>query len=115
MWSRILYNGYEPDNKIFFTVLTEDDGTIIETREVTFSGMFNDGEMQLQIYKCNDGRYAHILDGKVTICETYDDAWNITPTFITTPDDFQDNTPIDVTDLDTEYEAENGLPNPPNV
>lgn len=100
MWSRIVYNGYEPDNKIFFTVECDDNGTILETHQVDFSGVFNDGKMQLQIYKRSDGKFAHILDGKTTICNTFDEAWGITPSFLTTPDEFKDNNPIDITEVE---------------
>ena len=108
-WGRKLYNAYEPDNEIFFSAECDDDGYIQEIYEVEFSGKFNDGEMRLHIYKCNDGRFAHVLDGEVTMCESYDEAWEITPSFLTTPDEFEETNSIDVT---RKY---SGPPSPPSV
>ena len=114
-WSRMLYNGNEPDNEILFSAECDDDGHILEIYDVSFSGRFNDAEMALQIYKCNDGRFAHILDGEVTMCETYDEAWGKTPSFLTTPDELEDIDPVDVTGSYNEWVAENGLPTPPDI
>ncbi|NES06308.1 MAG: hypothetical protein F6K22_27935 [Okeania sp. SIO2F4] len=114
MWSRKLYNGYEPDNEIFFSAECDDEGYILEIYDVRFVGAFNDGAMTLQIYKCADGRFVHILDDKVTMCDSYDEAWSKTPSFLTTPDHFEETNPQDVTEAYNQWVAENGLPQPPS-
>ncbi|MEM1171528.1 MAG: hypothetical protein AAGJ08_21210 [Cyanobacteria bacterium P01_H01_bin.35] len=51
----------------------------------------------------------------MTICDSYEDAWGKTPSFLTTPDEFEETSPVDVTGSYNEWLAENGLPTPPDT
>ena len=86
-WYRNLYNGYEPDNTIkLIGELTTDDTYV--AFEMWGSLTFNDGHFFVSIYRTENKDFAWRIDDQTGIANSFIDAWEIMPAYITDPDDY---------------------------
>ena len=91
IWYRYIYNGYEPDNRITFYGIETDTPDRFVADELTFFGGFNDGAMSCSIIKMDDGTYSAIVDDKEIFCNSFAEAWEQLPGFLTHPDYFEES------------------------
>ncbi|NEP83913.1 MAG: hypothetical protein F6K39_40785 [Okeania sp. SIO3B3] len=96
MWKRLLCNACEPDNILW--IQGYEDNNIIKADNFYFSGRFNDGDMSLDISKLDSGKFRFVLDGDITICDTLEDALSMMPSFLSSPDHFEDGKLIDISE-----------------
>ncbi|MEM1170618.1 MAG: hypothetical protein AAGJ08_16430 [Cyanobacteria bacterium P01_H01_bin.35] len=90
-WKRYIYNGYEPGNVITFDGVETDIPGRFVADGLSFFGAFNDGAMNCSITKMGDGNYRVIVDDKDTLCDSFDNAWEKLPAFLTHPDHFEES------------------------
>jgi len=85
-WYRYLFNGYEPDNAIKLT------GELIDDRYVVFemwgSLNFNDGHFFVSIHRKEDDKFVWRKDDESGVENSFIDAWDSMPAYITDPDHY---------------------------
>jgi hypothetical protein len=97
-WFRFLYNGYEPDNIVQLTGELTHDGTKYVVFQMSGRLVFNDGCFFVSIYRTEDHIFCWRKDDTTGIADSFIDAWEQMPAYVTNPDDYEES-PIFCHDL----------------
>jgi len=92
-WFRFLYNGYEPDNIIQLTGELTRDGTKYVVFQMSGRLVFKEGDFFVSIWRTEDQKFLWRKDDITGIADSFIEAWENMPTFVTSPDD-EEESPI---------------------
>lgn len=96
-WDRIIYNAYEPPNRITF--YAEDMGKYYQCFEMRGKLKFADGYSEVWIVQNKEtNNFSWQNDDKTGISPTFDEAWKNMPALVSEPDHFEETGVFELND-----------------
>lgn len=90
-WTRTIENGYEPDNRIKIIAELSEDGKNWHFIGIYGTLYWNDGESEISISRDpTTGIYEWINWNESGTAETFLEAWEKMPEYVTNPDEYED-------------------------
>jgi len=90
-WFRFLYNGHEPDNIVQLTGELTHDGAKYVVFQMSGRLVFNDRCFFVSIYRTDDHQFCWRKDDTTGIANSFIDAWEHMPAYVTNPDDYEES------------------------